>query len=40
MAVPVPLVIKIVSKNWQEDYLIKLAEYETLGIPEYWIVDY
>ena len=37
---PAPLVVKIVSQNWQDDYLIKLAEYETLGIPEYWIVDY
>ncbi|MGC1395294.1 MAG: Uma2 family endonuclease, partial [Coleofasciculaceae cyanobacterium] len=24
----------------QDDYLIKLAEYEKLGILEYWIVDY
>ncbi|HIK46721.1 MAG TPA: Uma2 family endonuclease [Leptolyngbyaceae cyanobacterium M65_K2018_010] len=37
---PAPLVVEIVSQNWQDDYLIKLAEYETLGIPEYWIVDY
>ncbi|MGB3311081.1 MAG: Uma2 family endonuclease [Nodosilinea sp.] len=37
---PAPLVIEIVSQNWQDDYLIKLAEYETLSIPEYWIVDY
>ena len=34
------LVIEIVSTNWQDDYLIKLAEYEKLGISEYWIVDY
>lgn len=37
---PAPLVVEIVSQNWQDDYLIKLAEYETLGVPEYWIVDY
>jgi Uma2 family endonuclease len=37
---PAPLVIEIVSSNWQDDYLVKLAEYETLGIPEYWIIDY
>jgi Uma2 family endonuclease len=36
----VRLVIEVVSTNWQDDYLIKLAEYEKLGIPEYWIVDY
>ncbi|BAS57295.1 hypothetical protein NIES2135_33480 [Leptolyngbya boryana NIES-2135] len=35
-----PLVIEVVSTNWQDDYLIKLAEYEKLGIREYWIVDY
>lgn len=34
------LVIEIVSTNWQDDYLTKLAEYEKLAIPEYWIVDY
>jgi Uma2 family endonuclease len=34
------LLIEVVSTNWQDDYLTKLAEYEKLGIPEYWIVDY
>ncbi len=36
----VRLVVEVVSTNWQDDYLIKLAEYEKLEIPEYWIVDY
>lgn len=36
----VRLVVEVVSTNWQDDYLTKLAEYEKLGIPEYWIVDY
>lgn len=36
----VRLVIELVSTNWQDDYLIKLAEYEKLGISEYWITDY
>jgi Uma2 family endonuclease len=36
----VRLIIEVVSTNWQDDYLTKLAEYEKLGIPEYWIVDY
>ncbi|MBC5797876.1 MAG: Uma2 family endonuclease [Sphaerospermopsis sp.] len=36
----VRLVIEVVSTNWQDDYLIKLAEYEKLGISEYWITDY
>ena len=35
-----PLVIEVVSTNWRTDYGHKLADYETLGIPEYWIVDY
>ncbi len=36
----VRLVIEVVSTNWRDDYLKKLADYEALGIPEYWIVDY
>ncbi len=40
LSVPASLVVEIVSSNWRDDYLIKLAEYEVLGIPEYWIVDY
>jgi Uma2 family endonuclease len=30
----VRLLIEVVSTNWQDDYLIKLAEYQRLGIPE------
>lgn len=26
--------------NWRDDYYLKLADYEEMGIPEYWIVDY
>ena len=36
----IKLIVEVVSTNWQDDYLTKLAEYEKLGIPEYWIVDY
>ena len=36
----IPLVIEVVSTNWQDDYLWKVGEYELIGIPEYWIVDY
>ncbi|HLO83796.1 MAG TPA: Uma2 family endonuclease [Nostocaceae cyanobacterium] len=36
----IPLVIEIVSTNWQDDYYLKLADYEQMGIPEYWIIDY
>lgn len=36
----VRLVIEVVSTNWEDDYARKLDEYETIGIPEYWIIDY
>ncbi|MBN3910909.1 MAG: Uma2 family endonuclease [Nostoc sp. NMS1] len=35
-----PLVVEVVSSNWRDDYLKKAADYEAVGIPEYWIVDY
>ncbi|MEB3181742.1 MAG: Uma2 family endonuclease [Nostocaceae cyanobacterium] len=36
----IPLVIEVVSTNWRDDYYFKYADYEEMGIPEYWIVDY
>jgi Uma2 family endonuclease len=36
----IPLVIEVVSTNWRDDYYLKYADYEQMGIPEYWIVDY
>jgi Uma2 family endonuclease len=36
----IPLVIEVVSTNWQDDYIRKVGEYELIGIPECWIVDY
>ncbi len=40
LAESIPLVVEIVSTNWRDDYLTKLRDYEEIGIPEYWIVDY
>jgi len=34
------LVVEIVSTNWQDDYALKLNEYEAMGIAEYWMADY
>lgn len=34
------LAIEIVRTNWRDDYHKKFADYEALGIAEYWIVDY
>ncbi|MBD2384973.1 Uma2 family endonuclease [Cylindrospermum sp. FACHB-282] len=39
-AASVPLAVEVVSTNWRDDYYKKLADYEEMGIPEYWIVDY
>jgi len=36
----IPLIIEVVSTNWRDDYYLKFADYEEMGIPEYWIVDY
>jgi Uma2 family endonuclease len=29
-----------VSTNWEDDYYTRLGNYESMGIPEYWIADY
>ncbi|GAA6617940.1 Uma2 family endonuclease [Scytonema sp. NUACC26] len=34
------LIVEVVSTNWEDDYALKLEEYEAFGIGEYWIVDY
>ncbi|MBE9205033.1 Uma2 family endonuclease [Nostoc sp. LEGE 06077] len=39
-ATSVKLIIEVVSSNWRDDYYKKHADYEEMGIPEYWIVDY
>jgi Uma2 family endonuclease len=36
----IKLVIEVISSNWSDDYALKLDAYESLGIKEYWIVDY
>ncbi|MBA3921642.1 MAG: Uma2 family endonuclease [Nostocaceae cyanobacterium] len=36
----VPLVVEVVSTNWRDDYHKKFADYEEMGIPEFWIADY
>ncbi|GAX43214.1 hypothetical protein NIES4075_42260 [Tolypothrix sp. NIES-4075] len=36
----IPLLIEVVSTNWRDDYHKKFADYEEMGIPEYWIADY
>lgn len=37
---PIQLAIEVTSNNWTDDYIEKFDEYQRLGIPEYWIVDY
>ncbi len=36
----IPLIIEVVSTNWEDDYYTKLGNYEAMKISEYWIVDY
>jgi len=36
----IPLVIEVVSTNWRDDYHKKFADYEEMGIAEYWITDF
>lgn len=37
---PPQLAVEVISTNWEDDYVDKLAEYQRFGISEYWIVDY
>ncbi len=37
---PIQLAIEVTSSNWTDDYIEKFDEYQRLGIPEYWVVDY
>ncbi|MBW4592840.1 MAG: Uma2 family endonuclease [Brasilonema angustatum HA4187-MV1] len=37
---PLQIAVEVISTNWEDDYIDKLDEYQRLGIPEYWIVDY
>jgi Uma2 family endonuclease len=39
-AASVKLIVEVVSTNWQDDYYDKRRDYEAMGIPEFWIVDY
>jgi Uma2 family endonuclease len=36
----VKLAVEVVSTNWRDDYALKMSDYESLGIGEYWILDY
>ena len=40
MGSSIRLAVEVVSTNWRDDYHFKFADYEEMGIPEYWIVDY
>jgi Uma2 family endonuclease len=36
----IPIIVEVVSTNWRDDYLKKLADYEAIAVQEYWIADY
>ncbi|MEM7556649.1 MAG: Uma2 family endonuclease [Cyanobacteria bacterium P01_A01_bin.84] len=39
-SVSIPLIVEVVSTNWEDDYYTKFGNYQAMKIPEYWIVDY
>jgi len=40
MGSSVPLIVEVTSTDWGDGYALKLEQYETMGIQEYWIIDY
>jgi Uma2 family endonuclease len=40
MGASVPLIAEVVSTNWRDDYHKKFADYEAIGVQEYWIADH
>jgi Uma2 family endonuclease len=36
----IPLIVEVVSTNWEDDYYTKFGNYQAMKIPEYWIVDH
>ncbi len=36
----IPLIVEVVSTNWDDDYYTKQGKYENMKIPEYWVADY
>lgn len=34
------IIVEIASGNWSTDLVDKQEEYQALGVPEYWIIDY
>jgi Uma2 family endonuclease len=36
----VPLIVEVTSTDWGDGYALKLEQYETMGMQEYWIIDY
>jgi Uma2 family endonuclease len=40
MGSSVPLIVEVTSTNWGDSYALKLEQHETMGMQEYWIIDY
>jgi len=40
MGLFLPLIVEVTSTNWGGYYALKMEQYETMGIQEYWIIDY
>ncbi len=40
MGSSVSLIVEVTTTNWGDDCALKLEVYESMGIQEYWIIDY
>ena len=40
MGSSVPVIVEVTSTDWGDGYALILEQYQTMGMQEYWIIDY